>query len=197
VIVHAGNEFYELPSPRTKKLYRTLIDMGADAIISHHTHAFSGYEIYNNSPIFYGLGNFIYDWPGKVQSGWNAGYLVRLNISDKIDFEIIPIKQNSEKPGLFRLNEQESRAFFEKIERLNRIISDDRSLEDEYGKYCHSVQPMYDAFIEPYFGKYITALRKRGFFPKLMSRRKRLLLLNLIRCESHREVLLRILKKYE
>lgn len=197
VIIHSGNEFYNLPSPRTKKLNRYLIEIGADVVISHHTHAFSGYEIYQSKPIFYGLGNFIYDWPGKISSGWNKGFAVRLKISEKMDFEIIPLKQCNDEAGVFHLDANERKAFDEELDHLNQIIVDDKQLEAEFQKYCKSVYPMYDAFIEPYFGKYITALRKRGFFPKLMSRRKRLLLLNLTRCESHREVLLRMLKRYE
>ncbi len=197
VMVHAGNEFYELPSPRTKELYRYFIDQGADVVVSHHTHAFSGYELYQSKPIFYGLGNFIYDWPGKINQRWNRGYVVRFQLSEKIDFKIIPLKQGNEKPGVFHLNSEETIAFNEEINRLNIIIEDDQLLEQEFQKYCKTVNPMYDAFIEPYFGKYITALRKRGFFPKLMSKRKRLLLLNITRCESHRDVLLRMLKKYE
>jgi 2',3'-cyclic-nucleotide 2'-phosphodiesterase (5'-nucleotidase family) len=197
VIIHAGNEFYELPSPRTKKLFRYIIDLGADVIISHHTHAFSGYEIYKSKPIFYGLGNFIYDWPGKINIDWNKGYVVRFIISDKTEFKIIPFKQCNEKPGVFNLNEEETKSFNREIEKFNQIIADDQQLETEFLKYCNKVFPMYDAFIEPHFGKFITALRKRGFFPKLISRRKRLLLLNLIRCESHRDILLRLLKKYE
>lgn len=197
VIVHAGNEFYELPSPRTKALYRSLVDMGADAVVSHHTHAFSGYEKYRSKPIFYGLGNFIYDWPGKINGDWNRGYVVRLTISDQIDFEVIPLKQGNEEPGVFHLDRVELDIFQADIERLNRIIADDEKLESRFREYCESVFPMYDAFLEPYFGKYITALRKRGFFPKLLSKRKRLLYLNLVRCESHREVLLNLLKKYE
>lgn len=197
VIMHVGNEFYELPAPRTKMLYRYLIDLGADAIISHHTHAFSGYEVYNEKPIFYGLGNFIYDWPGKINSQWNKGYVVRLKIAEKPDFEIIPLKQCNETPGVFHLNSEETAAFSKEINRLNLIITDDKQLEAEFQKYCNSVYPMYDAFIEPYFGRFITAFQKRGFLPKLMSRKKRLLLLNLTRCESHRDVLLRMLKQYE
>jgi poly-gamma-glutamate capsule biosynthesis protein CapA/YwtB (metallophosphatase superfamily) len=197
VIVHAGNEFYELPSPRTKKLYRYIIDLGADVVISHHTHAFSGYEIYNSKLIFYGLGNFVYDWPGKTNTQWNKGYVVRLHISDKTEFELIPLKQGNEKPGVFHLNEIETEAFHKEINRLNLIIADDRLLNAEFEKYCSSVFPMYDSFIEPYFGKYISALRKRALFPKIMGRRKRLLLLNITRCESHRDVLIRMLKKYE
>jgi poly-gamma-glutamate capsule biosynthesis protein CapA/YwtB (metallophosphatase superfamily) len=197
VIIHAGNEFYALPSPRTKKLYRYLIDQGSDAIISHHTHAFSGYEVYNSKPIFYGLGNFIYDWSGKIMGDWNKGYTVRLILSDKIGFEIIPLKQGNDKPGVFHLNKQEKEDFNEEINRLNSIIANDEQLETEFQKYCSSVFSIYDAFIEPNFSKIIASLRKRGLFPKLMSGRKRLLLLNLIRCESHRDVLVRMLSKYE
>ncbi len=197
LIVHAGNEFYELPSPRIKKLYRFFIDAGADAVIAHHTHVFSGYEIYKDRPIFYGLGNFIYDWPGKINSSWNNGYAVKLSLSDELDFEIIPLKQNNEVPGVFHLSDQETVLFNEKIIHLNHIIQDDQLLEAEFEAYCKSVYPMYEAFIEPNMGRYIAALRKRGLFPKLLSGRKKLLLLNLNRCDSHRDVLLRFLKQYE
>ena len=194
VIVHAGNEFYELPSPRTQKLYRYLIDLGADCVIAHHTHAFSGYEIYNSKPVFYGLGNFIYDWPGKRNTGWNKGYVVRLDVSENIEFEIIPLKQGNDKPGVFHLTEAETEEFETHIRYLNTIISDERKLEEKFGNYLASVSPMYNAYIEPYFGGLASTLRNRGLFPKLMSKRKRLLLLNIIRCESHREVVMGILE---
>ena len=197
VIAHGGNEFYHLPSPRIKELYRHYVNIGADAIISHHTHAYSGYEVYKGKPVFYGLGNFIYDWPGKVNTPWNQGYVVRLKISKKIDFNIIPLKQCDEEPGVIHLSETEEKTFMKRIAELNAIIANDKLLEIEFRKYCEQVKPMYDAYIEPYFGKTITSLRKRGLFPKFMGRRKRLLLLNITRCESHREVLHRLLKKYE
>ena len=197
VMIHAGNEFYHLPSPRTKKLYRYLVDQGADAILSHHTHVFSGYEIYKGKPIFYGLGNFVYDWPGKTNSDWNRGYVVRLSISEKLDFEIIPLKQGNDQPGVFKLTDKEKAVFDADIQELNTIIASDELLEAEFQKYCQSVFPMYDAFIEPNFGRYIVALQKRAWIPKLLSRQKRLFHLNLSRCESHRDVLLRLLKKYE
>jgi poly-gamma-glutamate synthesis protein (capsule biosynthesis protein) len=172
-----------------------MVDAGADAVISHHTHAFSGYEVYRSKHIFYGLGNFLYDWPGKRNTGWNRGYAVRLLITDKADFEVIPLKQGNEEPGVSHLNSEEKEVFQKDIMRLNGIIADDEQLELKFQEYCESVFQMYDAFLEPYFGKYVTALRKRGLFPRLVSKRKRLLYLNLIRCDSHREVLLRLLKQ--
>lgn len=197
IIAHGGNEFYNLPSPRTQKLYKYLIDIGADVVISHHTHSFSGYEIYKSKPIFYGLGNFIYDWPGKINSEWNKGYVIKLNISEKMDFEIIPLKQCNEDAGVSHLDLSERKAFEKEMNRLNQIIADYDQIEYEFQNYSNSVFPMYDAFIEPYYGKYITAFKKRGLFPKFVSRRKRLLLLNLIRCETHREVLIRMLDQNE
>lgn len=197
VIIHAGNEFYELPSPRTKKLYRFIVDAGADAVVAHHTHVSSGYEIYKSKPIFYSLGNFIYDWVGKANAGWNIGYAVRLVLSDSIEFEILPLKQGGLNPGIYQLHAEEKEAFLNEINRLNQIICDDRQLEINFQNYCTSVFPMYDAFIEPHFGKYIAAARKRHFFPKLITKRKRLLLLNLARCDSHRDVFVRMLSNLE
>lgn len=195
VIVHGGNEFYEFPSPRTKKLYRFMIDLGADVVVSHHTHALSGFEIYKSKPVFYGLGNFIYDWPGKHNTGWNKGIVVRFLFSEDIDFELIPLKQGNEKPGVFRLDKEEAAEFENQIRYLNSVIVDDSKLEEKFRDYISSVTPMYDAYIEPYFGRIISALRNRGFFPRFMSRRKRMLLTNIIRCESHREVVLGMLER--
>jgi len=195
--MHGGNEFYHLPSPRIKELYRHYVNIGADAVISQHTHTISGYEVYEGKPIFYGLGNFIYDWPGKINSSWNRGFAVRLNITENVDFEIIPFEQCNEKPGVFKLDEAGRQVFQDRIQELNAIIANDELLEREFINYGEKVLPMYDAFIEPYFGKTITSLRKRGLLPRLMGRRKRLLLLNITRCESHKEVLHHLLKKNE
>jgi poly-gamma-glutamate capsule biosynthesis protein CapA/YwtB (metallophosphatase superfamily) len=189
LMVHGGNEFYNLPSPRVKETYRFFIDIGADAVISNHTHCFSGYEVYNGKPIFYSLGNFIYDWPEKINTDWNFGYVVKLILGNTINFSIIPLKQNSGAPGLSYLNEQELNQFNQQIQQLNSVIANDDQLQTAFNKYCTSVKKMYQAFVEPSFGKYIASLRARGFFPTFMNKRKKLLLLNLTRCEAHRDVL--------
>lgn len=38
-----------------------LMDNGVDVILGHHAHQFQGIEIYKGKPIFYSLGNFIFD----------------------------------------------------------------------------------------------------------------------------------------
>ena len=46
LIAHGGHEYYQLPSPRTQELYRFFIDAGANAVVAHHPHCFSGMEKY-------------------------------------------------------------------------------------------------------------------------------------------------------
>lgn len=52
--MHGGHEHYQLPSLRMQETYRFFIDAGADVVVNHHQHCFSGYEIYNNKYIFMG-----------------------------------------------------------------------------------------------------------------------------------------------
>jgi poly-gamma-glutamate synthesis protein (capsule biosynthesis protein) len=55
VIVHGGHELWQLPSPRMQETYRFFIDAGADAVVNHHQHCYSGYEIYKKKPYILNL----------------------------------------------------------------------------------------------------------------------------------------------
>ena len=50
-----GMKNINYPSPRIKKLYHFLVDIGADAVIGHHPHVVQGYEEYNGKPIYYSI----------------------------------------------------------------------------------------------------------------------------------------------
>lgn len=64
VFSHAGVEKVDLPLPEWRERYRQLCNKGADYVIGHHPHVPQGYEKYNNSTIFYSLGNFFFDTAG-------------------------------------------------------------------------------------------------------------------------------------
>jgi hypothetical protein len=198
VIVHGGHEHYELPSPRMKETYRFFVDAGADAVIGHHTHCYSGYELYKGAPIFYSLGNFLFDMEGecKGETSWNTGFLVELEITDgKIDFEIQPYVQNGFEAGLRAMAPEEKVNFDKYLERLNGIISDDNELAMRFENYSESVNRMYNAYIEPHSIRILHALRNRNLFPSFLSRRKKRLLVNLARCEAHRDILIKTLEQ--
>ena len=61
VVLHWGVEYQQEPTLQQRREARQLIDAGADGIIGHHPHVIQKEEIYKNKPIFYSLGNFIFD----------------------------------------------------------------------------------------------------------------------------------------
>lgn len=60
VSIHWGTE-YSPASATQRAIAQGLIDAGADGIIGHHPHVMQRYEWYKEKPIFYSLGNFIFD----------------------------------------------------------------------------------------------------------------------------------------
>jgi poly-gamma-glutamate synthesis protein (capsule biosynthesis protein) len=196
VIVHGGHEMYNLPSPRMKETYRFFVDAGASAVVCHHAHCFTGYEMYKGSPIFYGLGNFIFDWPENRNSNWNMGYTVRFTIEKtNMSFDLIPYEQCNENAGVHLLHSKALDLFQTKLNHLNSIILDDNKLKEMFEAWCLKVSKIYNAYLEPHSNRYLHALQTRGLFPSFLKINKRLLYNNLIRCESHRDVMLNILKQ--
>lgn len=187
VIVHGGHEHWQLPSLRMQETYRFFIDAGANAVVNHHQHCFSGYEIYKEKPIFYGLGNFCFDAP-KVKSGiWNEGYLLQLQLSDSVSFCIYPYLQCQKEPCIKLL---EPTAYDKRIEELNGIIANPELLHKHQDKYYRQGATKYKEMFEPLSNRFFRALQKRGWLPSLISKRRQLLAQDYIQCESHRDRLI-------
>jgi poly-gamma-glutamate synthesis protein (capsule biosynthesis protein) len=195
VFVHGGHEDYSLPSPRMVDTYRFYIDAGADFVIGNHTHCFSGYEKYQKGLIFYSLGNFIFDWDDKRNSPWNSGYCVKFMFSDKDhSFEILPYSQCNEKPGLFLLNPSEKQVFERDLEKLNGIIASNDLLLREWEKFVLQKKDFYLMNYEFNSSRLFRAARSRKLIPSFLSGRKKLMLLNFLQCESHRDLAIESLK---
>lgn len=61
VLVHWGIERDEYPQDYQSVLAARYIDAGADLIIGSHPHVLQGISYYRDKPIFYSLGNFIFN----------------------------------------------------------------------------------------------------------------------------------------
>ncbi len=192
VIIHGGHEHFQLPSLRMQETYRFFIDVGADAVINHHQHCYSGYEVYNGKPIFYGLGNFCFDDLNCRNGIWTQGYMVELTMGRKMSYRIIPYFQCDEMP-IVRLIGNDS--FNTKLDELNSIISDSEKLREEVDKYYKSCELSYSSIFEPLNNRYYMALKCRGWLPSLIGKTKKLKAINYINCESHRDKLLHFLLK--
>lgn len=195
VIVHGGVEGYQLPTPRMVETYRFFIDSGVDVVVNHHQHCCSGYEIYKGKPIFYGLGNLSFD---KINSSvlWQSGYFISICFEENISFEIYPYSQGSEKnAGVVLLKEERRDLFFDKLCQVNEIISNTTVLEKKFKALVSSLTAHRLSELEPFRNKYVQALQIRGLLPSFVSSKTRYDTYDMINCESHREILLEVLKE--
>lgn len=61
VMPHWGVEYQSIPTSKQISLAHTWIDAGADFIIGAHPHIIQSMELYKSKPIFYSLGNYLFD----------------------------------------------------------------------------------------------------------------------------------------
>lgn len=197
VIVHGGHEGYNLPSPRMKQLYRFIIDCGANVVINHHQHCYSGYESYHNGLIFYGLGNFFFDSLFKsVGKGWNEGYMVGIDVKRGVltNYTIYPYYQCKDDVVETRLmQDKEYSYFFKNLDYINIIIDNDEKLQEAFDIFCKKRKRMDMVCFTPYSNRIFQYLYRKRILPSLISRKKRMQLLNKFRCESHRDVCIHLL----
>lgn len=70
-------------------LGRAFIDAGADVICGHHAHVLHPIEIYNDRPILYSLGNFVFHNPRAFMEPESV--IVSITSGDRPGIELIPI----------------------------------------------------------------------------------------------------------
>ncbi|SDH98776.1 poly-gamma-glutamate synthesis protein (capsule biosynthesis protein) [Pseudobutyrivibrio sp. 49] len=89
VMVHWGVEHTtELTSYQPNDGHK-FIDAGADAVIGMHSHCLQPVEMYNGKPIFYSLGNFIFNQ--NIKSGGGGAVEFAIDENDNVSYRIIPI----------------------------------------------------------------------------------------------------------
>lgn len=193
VIIHGGAENIQLPSPRMQELYRFFVDAGADVVVNHHQHCYSGYEIYNNKAIFYGLGNFCFDWPNLRTSKWNEGYMICYD-TEKLEptFEIIPYIQCAEEPVVMPMSLEKKKSFESDIKKLNDIILDSQKLEAQYKANVLETSNEFYRVLFPFRvgAKLRTKIIHSSKFKPIIRQK-----INYMRCESHRDRMLTVLNK--
>lgn len=185
VIVHGGNEYYQLPSPRMKETYRFFIDAGADAVVNHHQHCLSGYEYYKKRPIVYGLGNFCFDEKGNETELWTQGYMVEIEFAEKVVLKLIPYNQCGKEASVRMMSDDEHKSFLKAVNHINQMILDDRILSEKYGKFLKQSRANIELMFSPYSSRIGRALCRRGILPSFMNSDKRKEILGFLQCESH------------
>jgi len=196
VVVHGGHEYYPLPSPRMVQVYRFLAEAGASMVVGHHPHVAGAYEVHDGVPIFYSVGNFLFDWSATCAPGFYQGMLVRAELDRGVvrDFSVIPFTQCSGPVGMRLMTEEEAETFRATINGYCHDLRDAAQLAAKWTEYCESKRSEYlaHALRLPRLQRW---LLKRNILTGLIGRGARNLpFLNVIRCEAHHDILVETLE---
>ncbi len=181
-IIHTGKEQVLFPAPGLMVLCRDLVESGAAAVICHHPHVPQGIEMYQDRPIAYSLGNFLFDW-NSPEPETDSSFLLEIgftgNHTERVRIHPF-IKTRSAGAGL--LEGEKKELFIELINEISKPLTDAAEHLKLWEEQCR-------CYADPF---YIKRLQRGAFFgeddPKNQLRAA-LTFLNLLEREEHGEIL--------
>jgi poly-gamma-glutamate synthesis protein (capsule biosynthesis protein) len=180
------------------KTYRFFAENGADAIIGHHPHCIGGYEFLNKVPIIYSLGNMLFTKPNR-QKKWYTGLIVQLDYekNKQLKIELHPIHQSEQTFQVTLLKDNAKTEVLNRVSEYSDIIKNENNLYCEWKQFVKSKKRAINLFsplnILP--GRYFkAALNRLGFNKILLPEQYLVRILNHIRCEAHRDILVESLQ---
>lgn len=200
VILHGNNEYNNLPSPRLREEARFLIESGADAVLVHHAHVVSGMEYYLGRPIVYGLGNFQFAKQSH-NPGWYEGICAVLDFTRddagavSVTVELIPTQMDAHY-GVDLASVKYREQIQNEITSHSETLSSDQALESSYEDFVMRQRAMYEEMLNPLINsnRLLRSLGRTYVRWLLSDERRFAVLLNSYRCESHRNVMIRLLE---
>jgi len=110
--IHWGVEYQHKSAQNQVALAHKLIDAGVGLIIGHHPHVVGGLEIYKGKPIFYSLGNFVFDQDFSLDTQEELGVKISTDGKD-FQIELLPLISKVSRPRLLAYKEKNK--FLEKL----------------------------------------------------------------------------------
>ncbi len=196
VIFHGGVEHHKYPTLEMVKNFKFMVDAGADCIVSHHTHTYSGMIYYRGKPILFGLGNFLSPTITKVNENWLTGLIAKLKIKEKnISVNLIPVKMNESYTRVDLLNILENRKILDEVNKISGTIENERALRN-YWKNENKKDANRLLNIMQSNSRWKYRLRKYLYpvFKTGITDFKLLNILNMVRCSSHQDRMIDILE---
>lgn len=156
VLYHGGAEYFQYPTPLVRKRCHRMSDCGADVIVTQHTHCIGCEEIYNNTYILHGQGNFFFARQKKRPDLTMHGILLQLNITENginIDKFLVSVLDKT----IVRLDEKQDFSSF--IERSDFVINEDQ------------ISVMYTKEkLDEISSKYLFAFKGKSFYWKMVKK---------------------------
>lgn len=197
LIVHGGLEMTHVTSPESVRMLRFLAEQGVAAVVRHHSHFVQGVEVWKGVPIFYGLGNLLFNLDSRMPDGWYQGLVVALTISNENAFGVTlhPILQCDEALSVRLLDGEAKAQALRNIDVYSAMLANEQVLAKAWAEALKPIREHYLGLLcVPFWNvrRILMRLRLlRYFYP---STHGALCWDNLLRCDTHREVILDLLK---
>ncbi len=88
---HWGPEYTSTPNWNQRKYAQMAVEAGADLVVGNHTHVVQAVQTISGVPVFYGLGNFVFDqtWDHKNQQ--SVLLTIRFQGTQYLGYEFTPV----------------------------------------------------------------------------------------------------------
>lgn len=100
VYPHWGVEYNHAASTRQTKLAYAFIDAGADIVVGSHPHVVEGMEMYKGKPIFYSLGNLVFDQYFSADTQEGLGLRLNIGADGSTSVDLLPYEIPQSQPAL-------------------------------------------------------------------------------------------------
>lgn len=107
VNVHWGWEHHMEPTLKQRQEAHRMVCAGADLIIGHHTHTLQTVETWQGTPIYYSLGNFIFDLDNPINT--RTCVVKVLMTKDSVTINALPVEIRQCVPFVLRSEDQEEK----------------------------------------------------------------------------------------
>jgi poly-gamma-glutamate synthesis protein (capsule biosynthesis protein) len=200
LLYHGGREHFMYPTPNQKKICNHFVNQGVNLVVCQHSHIGGVFEkISETGYIIYGQGNFLFD-PYPLKKHWlYKGYLIEIDLIKKSNFSVkfTPyqhLSYSNKGVGIRLMSDKESVLY------LNNVISESTKLAETpdylnelWTKHCTENKDLYLSILNGH-GKLMRKIHQYLKLGRFMYRgNSKQTLLNAIRCETHREIVLEIL----
>lgn len=194
ILYHGGIEHYRYPSPLLQKKCRKMIKAGADMVLCQHSHCIGTFEEYMGRLILYGQGNGVFGYrEGSIE--WNRGLLVLITLENNVFSYSFRLMKACE-DGVRFASEEDEMAVINEMKDLSKHLSDYQFIENDWKKFCRSNAALNRSLLygkNRVFNKLNRFVNNR-LFRLCYSTYAEMITMNLIRCDSWREVITTILE---
>jgi poly-gamma-glutamate capsule biosynthesis protein CapA/YwtB (metallophosphatase superfamily) len=115
VSYHGGEEYTDVPLRKTRAFVAEVMSLGVDVVIGHHPHVPQGVAWYGARPVFYSLGNFVFD--GRRTVPWTrASFIAKLRFQrgHAVSVAACPVLIDGFEPRALTTGDESSRRAFER-----------------------------------------------------------------------------------